>query len=182
MTHRNVLAYGLACIICTLSALSAQNAYLVVRGEHIKEATIQLQSFSWGASNPSAVKSPRDAASGLATGRRQHKPIVLVLEYGKATPQLFKHMVTGSSLEQCDIEVYNVDDATGRETLLYRIKVTGAQIATGDVDGDGLSDEARKGTGGGAGKVSLQDFHFSLSYQKIEWLQDNEMLFEEEWK
>jgi hypothetical protein len=34
------------------------------------------------------VKSPRDAASGLATGKRTHKPVTFVKEWGPATPQL----------------------------------------------------------------------------------------------
>ncbi|WP_309602506.1 hypothetical protein [Sphingomonas sp.] len=34
------------------------------------------------------VKGPRDAASGQATGKRQHKPVTFVKEWGAATPQL----------------------------------------------------------------------------------------------
>lgn len=34
------------------------------------------------------VKSPRDSASGLATGKRMHKPITFVKEWGAATPML----------------------------------------------------------------------------------------------
>lgn len=34
------------------------------------------------------VKSPRDAASGLASGKRQHRPVTFVKEWGAATPQL----------------------------------------------------------------------------------------------
>jgi hypothetical protein len=36
------------------------------------------------------VTSPRDAASGLATGKRQHKPITIIKEWDAATPQLAK--------------------------------------------------------------------------------------------
>ena len=34
------------------------------------------------------VKGPRDAGSGMATGKRQHKPVTFVKEWGPATPQL----------------------------------------------------------------------------------------------
>jgi len=34
------------------------------------------------------VKSPRDSASGQASGKRMHKPIRFVKEWGAATPQL----------------------------------------------------------------------------------------------
>ena len=36
------------------------------------------------------VKSPRDAASGQASGKRTHKPVTIVKEWGAATPQLAK--------------------------------------------------------------------------------------------
>lgn len=35
-----------------------------------------------------AIVSPRDAASGLPTGKRQHKPVVFTKEYDKSSPQL----------------------------------------------------------------------------------------------
>jgi hypothetical protein len=34
------------------------------------------------------VKGPRDAASGMASGKRTHKPVTFVKEWGPATPQL----------------------------------------------------------------------------------------------
>ena len=34
------------------------------------------------------VKSPRDAASGMASGKRTHKPLTFVKEWGPPTPQL----------------------------------------------------------------------------------------------
>lgn len=36
------------------------------------------------------VKSPRDSASGMASGKRTHKPVTFVKEWGPATPQLNK--------------------------------------------------------------------------------------------
>lgn len=36
------------------------------------------------------VKSPRDSASGMASGKRTHKPVTFVKEWGAATPQLMK--------------------------------------------------------------------------------------------
>ena len=40
--------------------------------------SIEISSFSWGMSQ--AVITPRDAASGMATGKRQHKPMSVVAE------------------------------------------------------------------------------------------------------
>ncbi len=51
----------------------------------------RTSSFSWGVSNPSStssIQSPRDPASGQATGKRQHSPIVLTKELDKSSPLL----------------------------------------------------------------------------------------------
>ena len=37
------------------------------------------------------VTSPRDAASGQATGKRMHKPFTIVKEWGAATPAADGH-------------------------------------------------------------------------------------------
>jgi type VI protein secretion system component Hcp len=40
------------------------------------------------------VKSPRDAATGQATGRRQHGPVVVTKMVGTASPQIFQALTT----------------------------------------------------------------------------------------
>jgi hypothetical protein len=35
-----------------------------------------------------SVKAPRDSASGMASGKRTHKPVTFVKEWGPSTPQL----------------------------------------------------------------------------------------------
>jgi hypothetical protein len=55
------------------------------------EAVVRLQCT--GAALQGAeysVKSPRDAASGQASGKRMHKPVTFVKEWGATTPQLAK--------------------------------------------------------------------------------------------
>ena len=39
------------------------------------------------------VKSPRDSASGMASGKRTHHPVTFVKEWGASTPQLSKRTV-----------------------------------------------------------------------------------------
>lgn len=34
------------------------------------------------------IKSPRDSASGMASGKRTHKPVTFIKEWGPSTPQL----------------------------------------------------------------------------------------------
>lgn len=93
-------------LVAGTAAVAASDYYIKlggVQGESTERAqagsSMEVQSWSWGASNPSAaragagggagkasmsdlsatesVKSPRDAASGQATGKRQHKPVAM---------------------------------------------------------------------------------------------------------
>lgn len=63
-------------------AQSAQSDYFLkidgVDGE------VAIESFSWG------VTTPRDAASGQATGKRQYQPLIIRKRVDKATPLLFR--------------------------------------------------------------------------------------------
>ena len=47
------------------------------------------------------MTSPRDAASGQATGKRMHKPFTIVKEWGAATPQLMA-MKTGYDIKKVE--------------------------------------------------------------------------------
>lgn len=75
------ISIGLLAAAAALSispAAMAASDYLLeldgVEGEG--PASIEISSWSWGTSNSSSVSSPRDAASGQATGRRHHGPSV----------------------------------------------------------------------------------------------------------
>jgi type VI protein secretion system component Hcp len=85
MKHLVAAALASSAALTIASPALAASDYLLeiegVKGE--AAATIEINSWSWGVSNPAQassheVKSPRDAASGLATGKRQHMPIRIV--------------------------------------------------------------------------------------------------------
>lgn len=68
------------------------------------------------------VKSPRDAASGQASGKRQHKPMVIRKEFDKSSPQLMKTL--DKSTPQLMLGSFTVDeDCDG---------ITGKIACTGD--------------------------------------------------
>jgi type VI secretion system secreted protein Hcp len=46
-----------------------------------------------------AAMSPRDAASGQASGKRQHSPIVVTKMVGAASPQIFQALTTNEVLK-----------------------------------------------------------------------------------
>ncbi|OGJ56077.1 hypothetical protein A2706_02010 [Candidatus Peribacteria bacterium RIFCSPHIGHO2_01_FULL_51_35] len=63
-------------------AFAAQSDYFL-KIEGI-DGEITIESFSWG------IVSPRDAASGLPTGRRQYEPLIIRKRIDKASPLLFR--------------------------------------------------------------------------------------------
>src|ERR1700758_2744129 len=62
--------------------------------------------------------SPRDAASGLPPGKRQHKPVVITKEWGAASPQLYQALVTNEVLSTVLFEFLKTDP-NGKEVVYY---------------------------------------------------------------
>ena len=75
------------------------------------------------------VVSPRDAASGLPTGKRQHKPIVLTKEVDKSTPLIDSVLCNNENLTQVEIRVYDDWAARGVFVHRYTIQLTNASVA-----------------------------------------------------
>ena len=85
-----VVASGV--LLAATASMAASDYYLKIEGvegeaTRAQPETIELQSWSFGASNP-AVASPRDSQSGLATGKRQHNPMVITKPVEATTPAL----------------------------------------------------------------------------------------------
>lgn len=98
-----------------------------------------------------AVRSPRDAASGLPTGKRQHSPVVFTKPMGVASPQIFKALVDNENLPSVTINLPGGERGAG-----YRVKLTNAAVS-----------EVKQYTEGtGSGSTVLEDVSFT--YQKIE--------------
>ena len=52
------------------------------------DAVVELVCTAGKVTDASYVISPRDSASGMATGKRQHAPVKITKEWGAASPQL----------------------------------------------------------------------------------------------
>jgi type VI secretion system secreted protein Hcp len=72
--------------------------------------------------------SPRDAATGQATGKRIHKPIVITKEWDAASPQLFNALVDNETLKIVLFEFVKTDPA-GKEVVYYTITLTNAVVS-----------------------------------------------------
>ncbi len=74
------------------------------------------------------VKSPRDVATGQASGKRQHGPVSMVKEWGAASPQLFQALTTNEVLKSVLFEFIRTN-ANGEEQVAYTIKLTNATVS-----------------------------------------------------
>ena len=93
-----------------------------------------------------SVVSPRDVSTGQASGKRQHKPIVITREPGAASPQFFTALVTNEVLKQVVIKFLRGDVKTGVSEVQQIITLTNATVSdfrqyVGD-DGRWLEDVA----------------------------------------
>lgn len=80
---------------------------------------INLLSYSWG--EPAAG---RDAASGLPTGKRQHKPLTITKHVDKASPMLQQAATSGKVIKEMEIVLPNDDPAQAKRMpyLKYELK------------------------------------------------------------
>jgi type VI secretion system secreted protein Hcp len=69
------------------------------------------------------VKSPRDVASGQASGKRQHTPVVVTKAVGTASPQIFQALTTNEVLKSVVVSL------PGKEGGGYTIKLSNATVS-----------------------------------------------------
>jgi type VI protein secretion system component Hcp len=80
---------------------------------------------SSGAAASRGVQTPRDIGSGQASGRRMHKPFVIVKEMDKASPKLFEACASGKHFPSA------VVDAGGKQYKLYDVAIVSVQKSSG---------------------------------------------------
>jgi type VI secretion system secreted protein Hcp len=145
----------------------AYTAYLTVTGKtqgQIKgavtqkgrENTILVHSFDV------EVSVPFDPASGQATGKRQHQPIVILKDVDLASPRLWSALVTNESLVTCVLDFW-VPAATpaGTDTKVYTVSLTNALITS--IHEFMADDEPPADT-----DQPMQE-EVAFTYQKIQW-------------
>ncbi len=143
----------------------ALNAYLKIKGQ--KQGEIKGSVTQKGREGKIAVIavsheviSPRDAASGLPTGKRMHKPFVITKELDKSSPLLYNVLVNNENLTEWELQFFQ-PSATGTEKQHYTVKLTNANIASIDFRMDNNK------------HPDLMKFaeyeQVAFTYQKIEW-------------
>ena len=159
-----VRLYFLAFGLLFGTALFSQNTTLYAKIKGAKQGEIKGDVVEKGReglirvlSYAHEIVSPRDVASGMATSKRQHKPLVITKEIDKASPLLYTVLNTGENLPEVTLTFYRpgMKGAAGGATDQYfTIKLTNANIS-------GI-------------KVRTEDKgqpleEISFTYQKITW-------------
>ena len=103
------------------------------------------------------MDAPRDPASGMPTGRRVHKPVVITKDLDSSSPQFFQAAAGNETLKTVVIE-FARSDPRGLETVYYKVTLTNANIAS-------LKQFTADSASGRAG-APLEEI--SLTFQKIE--------------
>jgi type VI secretion system secreted protein Hcp len=75
------------------------------------------------------VNSPREAGTGIASGKRSYQPIILLKQAGVSSPQFFQAIATGEILKKVVIEFYKTEPGTGTEINYYRITLENVMVS-----------------------------------------------------
>ena len=151
---KTLAAGAMTLMAMTGTAYAAFDAFLKIEGiegeSRLSPGDIDIVAFEYG------VKSPRDSASGLATGRRQHTPIAepptpggtvgkvslqdfhFVKTMDKASPLLMKVCAQGQHIKEAKLTCRKAGDGNQQEFLVVKLKdciITSYQT-TGDTNGD----------------------------------------------
>lgn len=103
------------------------------------------------------LTSPRDPASGLPTGKRQHRPIVLTVELDRAAPLLYRALVTHEKLNEVVVRFYAPASKPGAlELNSHTLRLVNAALAEVKLI---KSDDPKQS----------DTLELSFTYQKIDW-------------
>lgn len=111
------------------------------------------------------ITSPRDIATGQASGKRQHGPVTIMKEWGAASPQLFQALVTNEVLKSVLIEFFHTTPE-GAEECYHTVKLVNATVSK-------IAQSTGSGESAGSAKTAAShDTHeleeISFTYQRIE--------------
>ena len=160
-----------------ISATAALNAFMTATGETQgaitggatqtgREGSMEVLEFSH------SVSQSIDSASGLPTGKRQHRPIRIVKDVDKASPILMTVLTSNENLTEVRINFWR-PNLSGQEIQFYTVELVNAKI-TNISQISGSEDELLQ-------KPAQETITFT--YQKIIWTwQDGNITSEDDWQ
>jgi len=118
------------------------------------------------------VASPRDAASGLPTGKRQHKPFTVIKPVDKSTPLIFNLLTNNENITSWELKCWKLGRAGKRPHLYKTVKLSAPAVV-------GVVSESPYETGANGIEVEKVDF----VYDTIAWtFHDSGITIEDRWQ
>ncbi len=164
----------LALTLLSSGYLAAQSMYISITGA--SQGKIQGGALDKGKEGLSSVTafehqivSPRDHATGMATGKRQHSPVVIRKEIDKASPKLYAALANNENLTEVILSFYRPGGkiAMGTSSLWYEIKLKDVMIS---------------GIKTSTNEKGQPIEEISFNYQKIQWtFTDGGVTHEDSW-
>ena len=143
----------------------ALNSYLQLKGE--KQGDIKGSVTQKGRAGKimviafnHEVQSPRDVATGQATGKRMHKPFVITKEIDKSSPLLYTALANNENIISWELQCFAAK-STGVEVNHYTVRLTNAKIV--DIRSIMLNNKVPENI-----KMPLME-EVGFVYEKIEW-------------
>jgi len=133
-----------------------------LKGEAMRES--RADQWMVGLSFAHQIQSPRDVATGRASGKRQHGPIVVAKEWGPATPQLMQALATNEMLDEVNFEFIKTNDE-GIEYVYHKISLVNATVSKVEYNTGGSNSEGSAKTERAYDTMELESISFT--YQKI---------------
>jgi len=108
----------------------------------------------------SQVAAPRDMATGMATGKRMHKPITITKEVDKASPMLARTMQSNSVLPEVTIQFAGGGAAKGNvaEKIVLKNAMVTSVKQSGTTETLTLNYEQIEVTYTNGGKTAMDDW------------------------
>ncbi len=125
------------------------------------------------------VVSPRDAASGMSTGKRQHRPLIITKPVDRATPLLFNILTNNENISRWRLDCWQPSvsgrgAASGREVQFYTVELVNASIA--EIRTEQLNNKYPENV-----NHELRE-HVAFTYQRITWTwHDGSVTAEDDW-
>jgi type VI secretion system secreted protein Hcp len=125
------------------------------------------------------VYQPADSASGLSTGKRMHKPFILIKELDKSSPVLHTMLVNNENITEWELQFWTPSlkaaAGVGAEVQHYTVKLTNARII--DINFRMLNIKNPELV-----RYAEQE-EIAFTYQKIEWIwNDGGITAQDDWE
>jgi type VI secretion system secreted protein Hcp len=120
------------------------------------------------------ILSPRDPASGLPTGKRQHQPLAITKEVDRSSPLLYQALANNEPLDVWELQFWR-PAPTGIEQQHYTIELTNASIVSIDMHMPNNKDAALM-------KLETNE-EVTFAYEQIQWTwtQDGGITARDDW-